>query len=105
MKGIHQLKIHKAPIQFNDEHVSYSKTLAFHLHDGWLKNGLAYRLISPNQRIENVSFIIMTNHTKNKCFHAIVKVNNPILHDCGKTIFHHILKQLELFTLIIIGWI
>jgi hypothetical protein len=57
VKGIHQLRIHKVPIQFNDEHVSFSKTLTFHLHDGCLKNGLAYRLISPNQWIENVSSI------------------------------------------------
>jgi hypothetical protein len=48
-KGIHQLKIHKVLIQLNDEHVSYNKTLTFHLHDGCFKNGFTYMLLSPNQ--------------------------------------------------------
>jgi hypothetical protein len=89
-KGIHQFRIHKTPIQLSDEHVNCSKTSTFHLHDECLKNGLAYMLLSPNQHIENVSCITMTNHTKNKRFHAIVEVNNPIFRDCGRNIFHHI---------------
>jgi hypothetical protein len=28
------------------------------------------------------------SHTKNKFFHTIVEVNNPILSDCGKIILH-----------------
>ncbi len=103
-KGIDQLRIHKVLIQLNDEHVSYNRTLTSHLHDGCFKNGFAYRLLSPNQHIENVRCIIMISHTKIKCFHTIVEVNNPIMCDCGRTIFHHIWKHLEMFTLTITRW-
>jgi hypothetical protein len=46
-KGIFQLSIHKVLIQLSDEHVSYSKTLTFHLHHGCFQNGLAYKLLKP----------------------------------------------------------
>jgi hypothetical protein len=75
------------------------------LHDGCFKNNLAHVLVNPNQWIENVNWIIVTNHTKNKCFHTILEVNNPILGDCGKIILHHIRKHLEMFTLVITWWI
>jgi hypothetical protein len=38
---------------------------------------------------------------KSKCFHTIIEVNNPILGDYDKTIFHHIFKNLEMFTLVV----
>ncbi len=43
-------------------------------------------LVNPNQWIENVSWVIVISHTKNKSVHTIVEVNNPILGDCGKII-------------------
>jgi hypothetical protein len=104
-KIIHQLRIHKVLIQLSDEHVSYNRTLTSHLHDGCFKNGFAYRLLSPNQQIENVKCITMISHTKIKCFRTIVEVNNPILCDCGRIVFHHIWKHLDMFTLITTGWI
>ncbi len=42
---------------------------------------------------------------RNKCFYTIVEVNNLVMHDCGKNIFDHILKHLEMFMQIITGWI
>jgi hypothetical protein len=47
--------------------------------------------LAPTNRLsnENVNWVIVISHTKNKCFHTIVEVNNPILSDCGKIILHH----------------
>ncbi len=81
----------------SDEHVSCSRTLTSHLHDGCLKNGLAYKLFNPNQQIENV-----TNHMKSNCLRTIVEVSNLILCDYGKTIFLHIWKHLEMLMLILL---
>lgn len=74
----------------SDEHVSCSKTLASHLHNGCLKNGLAYKLFNRNQRIENVNYINVTNYMKSKCLCTIVEVSNLVLCDYGRTIFLHI---------------
>jgi hypothetical protein len=62
-------------------------------------------LFNPNQWIENVNYITVTNHMKNMCFYTIIEVNNPVLNDCGITIFHHIWKHLKMFQLIITWWI
>jgi hypothetical protein len=32
----------------------------------------------------------MTNQTKSKRFHTIIEVNNLVLNDYGRIIFHHI---------------
>ncbi len=77
-------------IQLSDEQVNYNKTLNSHLHDGCFKNGFTYKLLSPNQQIKNVSSLIMINHMKIKCFYTIVEVNNPILCDWVRIVFHHI---------------
>jgi hypothetical protein len=58
-------------------------------------------LVSPNNWIENASWIIVTNHMESKCFYTIIEVNKPILGDYDRTIFHHILKFLEMFTLVV----
>jgi hypothetical protein len=54
------------------------------------KNHLAHRLFSPNQWIENVSYITMTNQTKSKHFHTIIEVNNLVLNDYDRIIFQDI---------------
>lgn len=41
----------------------------------------------------------MTNHAKCKGFCTNIKVSNPILCDCGRTIYH-ITKHFEMFTLV-----
>jgi hypothetical protein len=38
---------------------------------------------------------------KSKVFRTIVKVNSPILGNCGKSVLHHITKHLEMITLVI----
>ncbi len=45
------------------------------------------------------SLIRMTNHAKCKGFCTNIKVSNPILCDCGRTIYH-ITKHFEMFTLV-----
>lgn len=48
-----------------------------------------------------MSWAIMISHVKSKVFHTIVKVNSPILGDCGKSVLHLITKHLEMITLVI----
>jgi hypothetical protein len=99
------LRIQKLLIQLIDYHVNCNVALTFHLHDGCFKDSIANRLVNPNRWIENVSYIIMISHLKCKCFHTIIEVNNSILCDCGRIVFDHIWKHLEMLTLVITLWI
>lgn len=55
--------------------------------------------VNSNSCIENVSWAIVISHVKSKVFHTIVKVNSPILGDCGKSVLHRITKHLEMITI------
>lgn len=83
-------------MQFNDKDVNCNKTLALHLHNRCQENILVHKKVNSNSCIENVSWAIVIIHVKSKVFCTIVKVNNPILGDCGKSVIHHITKLITL---------
>lgn len=44
----------------------------------------------------------MTSHVESKVFSTYVEINYLILGNCGKNIFHHITKNLEMLMLLVV---
>jgi hypothetical protein len=79
-------------LQFIDKISNCIETLTFHLSNECHRNIFAHELVNqPNNCIENVRLISVTNHPKNNFFEPLL-----ILGD-----LHNITKDLEMFTLIL----
>jgi len=73
-EDICQIIILKTLFQFNDKHFNCIKTLTFHLSNGCHNNISTCWLINHNNYIENLSLLIVTNHSI-IIFETIVKIH------------------------------